>query len=137
MKPKNIMYGKLVFWVIFFLFILNISCLDVKIIDSSAEIISRGTDTALNDSALIYGAVYFAETTNMPFPDADVWIEESDLKTSSDSLGNYSLKVLPGIYTIKCLDPLSDVRFTSVLDNISLLPNEKIEVRFFHGYTIE
>ena len=122
---------------IFFLFILNISCLSIYIVDSSAEVLSRGTDTALNDTSLIYGTVYDEATNNMPYPGVSIWIEDSDIKTSSDTLGNFSLKVLPGTYTIKCLHPYSDVRFTAVLDDVLLMSNEKVEIQFFHGYMAE
>ena len=73
----------------------------------------------------------------MPYPGVNIWIEDSDIKTSSDTLGNFNLKVLPGTYTIKCLHPYSDVRFTAVLDDILLMSNEKVEVQFFHGYMAE
>ncbi len=121
---------------ILFLFILNISCREVRIIDSSAEILSR-TDTALNDSALIYGVVYLAKTTNMPVSDANIWIEETDTNTISNIQGRFSLKVLPGTYTINCLRDSDEERFTATLRNISLLSNEKVEVQFFHGYIAE
>ena len=111
----------------------NNSCREVRIINSSAEIINREIDIALNDSALIYGAVYDAGTVNNPYSGANIWIEETGNSTNSDTMGNFRLRVLPGIYTIKCLGPYSDSMFTADLDNISLVANEKIEVQFFHG----
>lgn len=115
------------------LIILAWSCRREIIVDSSSVIISRNIDETLNDSSLIYGFVYGAETLNSPFPNANIWIEGSDLKTTSDIYGNFSLPVLPGTYTIKCLGNQEEERFTAIVNNITLLPNEKIEIRFYHG----
>lgn len=131
MKPKKL--NTLLFLGICFLLLLNISCRKVRIIDSSAEIINREISTSLNDSALIYGAIYWAGGNNIPVPDTNVWIEETGESASADSVGGFRLGVLPGIYTIKCLGPYSDSMFTAVLDNVSLVANERIEVQFLHG----
>lgn len=125
--------GRLALLAIFFFSILDTSCLDVYYIDSEAKIVGRYTDTALNDSALIYGTVVLNETDNMPYPNTDIWIDETGIKTTSDVFGKFNLKVLPGTYTVKCLAPYSEERFMMTLNDISLLPNEKIEIQFFHG----
>lgn len=117
--------------------ILAWSCNDPIIVDSSAEIISRSFDETLNDSALIYGFVYGAETVASPVPNAKIWIIESNFETTSDIYGNFSLSVLPGTHTIKCLHNQYEERFTAIVKNITLLPNEKIEIRFNHGYIVE
>ena len=129
MKTKN----KIGFLVVVLLLIVVNSCRQIAIIESSTEIVSRDTDIALNDSALIYGSVIFAGTENMPESGASIWIEGTDIKTTSDVWGPYSLQTLPGTYKIKCLGLASDERVTAILDNISLLPNEKIEIRFYLG----
>lgn len=121
------------FLVLALLLIFASSCRQIAIIESSTEIVSRGNDIALNDSALIYGSVIFAGTENMPEPGASIWIEGTDIKTTSDVWGYYSLQILPGTYKIKCLGLSNDERFIAILDNISLLPNEKIEIRFYLG----
>ena len=115
------------------LLILALSCRRITIIDSSAEIISRSIDETLNDSALIYGTVFFGKDDEVPMSNANVWIEVSNLKTTSDIYGSFSLPVLPGTYTIKCLGNQYEERFTAVVKNITLSPNEKIEIRFYHG----
>ena len=92
---------------------------------------------ALNDSSMIYGTVFDGpDTTSSPFPDANIWIEGSDVKTTSNIQGSFNLKVLPDTYSVKCLHPHSEERFTMTLD-ISLSPNEKVEIQFFHGSVSE
>lgn len=125
--------GRVVLLAIFFFSILDTSCLSIHYIESEAKIVGRSIDTALNDSALIYGTVFDGREISFPFPDANIWIEGTGIETTSDIQGKFSLRVLPGTYTIKCLHPYSDVRFTMVLENISLISNEKIELQFFHG----
>lgn len=123
------------------LLILINSCRQIHVVDSKAEIVSRTIDATLNDSVLIYGYVYVAESVvevnYMPEPDASIWVEGTDLRTNSDIFGQFSLKVLPGTYTIKCLGPYSDPRFTAYLKGISLSPNEKIKLQFYIGYIAE
>lgn len=109
------------------------ACNEVHYIDSEAKIIGRYTDAALNDSSLIYGIVIMKGTINMPYSNAEIWIEETDDNTASDIQGKFSLRVLPGTYTVKCLAPYNEDRFLMTLKDISLSPNEKIEIHFFHG----
>lgn len=122
----------LLFVLSFCAFLLS-ACNEVHYIDSEAKIIGRYTDTALNDSSLIYGTVFDGSGTSLPFPDVDIWIEGTDIKTTSDIQGKFSLRVLAGTYTVKCLAPYNEDRFLMTLKDISLSPNEKIEIHFFHG----
>jgi hypothetical protein len=128
--------GRLVLLVIFFFSILVTSCLSIHYIDSETKIVGRSTDTALNDSALIYGTVVVINS-DMPYPNADVWIEGTEIKTTSDIYGKFNLKVLSGTYTVKSLDNNSEERFMMTLKDISLSPNEKIEILFSHGVKVE
>lgn len=129
--------GKVLLLAIFFIPVLLSSCLNPYYIDSKSNIVKRSTDTALNDSALIYGTVFGGpDTTSFPFPGANIWIEETDIKTTSNIQGSFNLKVLPDTYSVKCIHPNSEERFTMTLD-ISLSPNEKVEIQFFHGSVSE
>ena len=69
----------------------------------------------------------------MPHPHASIWIDGTNIKTTSDVYGKFNIKILPGTYTVKCLDPSSEERFLMTLKDISLSPNEKIELLFSHG----
>ncbi|MCX6239895.1 MAG: hypothetical protein NTY07_20515 [Bacteroidia bacterium] len=116
------------------LLVLTNSCHHIVIVNSKAIIASRSIDIALNDSALIYGTVFFGESETVPMTSANVWIEGSSIKTISNNMGLFSLKIMPGIYSIKCLGEKYEEKFTAVLNNLSVSPNEKVEIRFFHGY---
>lgn len=113
------------------------SCRHVAYIESKAIIVSRTIDIALKDSAMIYGMVYYAADEKTPVPNANVWIETSNLKTTSDNAGFFSLKIAPGTYTIKCLGEYSSQEFTMVIKDLLLSPNEKVEIRFLHGERAE
>lgn len=119
------------------LLILTNSCHHIVIVNSKAIIASRSIDIALNDSALIYGTVFFGESETVPMTSANVWIEGSNIKTISDNMGLFSLKILPGIYTVKCLGEYSSEEFVAVIKDIEVLPNEKVEIKFFHGYVVQ
>ncbi|MDR0436955.1 MAG: hypothetical protein LBH22_01490 [Bacteroidales bacterium] len=119
------------------------SCLPTpKIEESKAFIVSRHFDTALQDSAMIHGEVLslaeerpFAscikidDNTVCSFIDWVISIEETDLSTRCDSTGNFSIKLLPGTYTINCIYP-SEVDPSVQLKNLTLLPNERVRVKF-------
>lgn len=127
------MYVKLALATIFFFSVLVTSCLSINYIDSATQVVGRSMDTSLNDSSLIYGTVIVNTTNNMPHPHASIWIDGTNIKTTSDVYGKFNIKILPGTYTVKCLDPSSEERFLMTLKDISLSPNEKIELLFSHG----
>ncbi|GAB6278022.1 MAG: hypothetical protein STSR0006_00170 [Lentimicrobium sp.] len=114
-----------------------ISCRKVHTYPSIAIIVNRLIDTTLNDSALIFGYVYSAEDEKTPELNANIWIEDTNIKTNSDSSGFFSLKLLSGTYTIKCLGKYSNEDMIIELKNLSILPNERIEVKFLQGVIIE
>jgi signal peptidase I len=132
-KTKITMYVKLALATIFFFSVLVTSCLSINYIDSATQVVGRSMDTSLNDSSLIYGTVIVNTTNNMPHPHASIWIDGTNIKTTSDVYGKFNIKILPGTYTVKCLDPSSEERFLMTLKDISLSPNEKIELLFSHG----
>lgn len=121
------------FLVVFILLIITSSCRQVHIYESKAIIISRVIDITLQDSALIYGMVLYAGDEKTPLPNTNIWIESSNFKTKSDNAGSFSMKIPPGIYTIKCLHEYSSEEFVATIKNIAVLPNEKIEIKFLHG----
>ena len=135
-KQTTKISGEVVLLAVFLILVLLSSCLDPYYLDSKSNIVKRSTDTALNDSALIYGTVVVINS-DMPYPNADVWIEGTEIKTTSDIYGKFSLKILPGTYSIKCLHPLKEERFMMTLKDISVSPNEKVEILFSHGIQVE
>ena len=106
-------------------------------IDGKATIVSRTFDSTLKDSAMIYGMVYYAADERRPMQNANIWIESSNLKTTSNNAGFFSLKIIPGIYTIKCLGEYAPQEFTMVIKDLSLSTTEKVEIRFLHGERAE
>ncbi|HEY4787176.1 MAG TPA: hypothetical protein VIH57_14055 [Bacteroidales bacterium] len=66
-----------------------------------AIIINRSTDLTLKDSALIYGTVCSAMDEKTPGFNAKVWVEGTNILTTVDLSGSFSIKLAPGIYTIK------------------------------------
>ena len=122
---------------VFFLLCMAISCRKVYTYHSKAIIVKRSIDSTLNDSAFIYGMVYSAEDEKTPEINANVWIEGNNIQTNSDSTGFFSIELLSGIYTIKCPGKFSNEDLIIELKNISILPNEKIEIKFLQGIIIE
>jgi hypothetical protein len=119
------------------LMILINSCRQIQYYESKAIIMSRTIDVSLADSVLIYGMVYDAVELSLIIPDAKIWIEENNIETTSDYTGFFSLKTTAGTYTIKCLQNHKDEEFTAILEDIVLLPNEKIEIKFLLGTIVE
>lgn len=132
---KNLLKVRLL--VIFILLITINSCRHVAYSVSKAIIVSRAFDIALKDSAMIYGMVYYAADEKKPMQNANIWIESANLKTTSNNAGFFSLKIIPGIYTIKCLGENANEEFTMVIKDLSLSPTEKVEIKFLHGERAE
>ena len=125
------------FLIIFSLLITISACRHVAYVGSKATIVNRTFDAALKDSAMIYGTVYYAADEKKPMQNANIWIETTNLKTTSNNVGFFSLKIIPGIYTIKCLGENAPQEFTMVINALSLSPNEKVEIKFLHGERAE
>jgi len=119
------------FFTIIFLFVLLLfaSCLNTKIYEAKALIVSRSFDTSLQDSAMIYGYVRSAAYEEILPYNMIVLIQETKTTTECDSLGNFSLKLLSGTYTVMCFNP-SVTDDTLKLENLKILPNEKVEIKF-------
>ena len=132
---KNLLKVRLL--VIFSLLITISACRHVYYDPSKSLIVSRSFDVQLKDSAMIYGNVYYVGNQKTPIPQAHIWIENSSIKTLSDLAGYFSLKVLPGKYTIKCFRDDPNEEFTVVLKDLSILPNEKVEVNLLRGTRAE
>lgn len=113
------------------------SCLKVHIYEGKATITGRSTDLILKDSALIRGMVYSAMDKKTPEVDANVWMEGTNLKTTTNNTGYFNLKLLPGAYTIKCLGKYSSQNMMEELKNVIILPNEVIEIEFLQGIIVE
>ena len=128
---------KVRFSIIFILLFSLISCRHVAFTESKATIVGRTFDSTLKDSAMIYGMVYYAADEKRPMQNANIWIETTTLKTTSNNAGFFSLKIIPGIYTIKCLGENSNQEFTMVIKELSLSATEKVEIRFLHGERAE
>jgi hypothetical protein len=115
------------------------SCLDRHFVEGRAELIST-TDSSLNDSSLVYGYIYRIDwaTYNYSGHEFEVWQENSDLKTTNNTLGFYSLMTSPGTHTIKCQEVNNEWEKLIVeMKNISLVKNKKTQIDFYIGYTIE
>jgi len=120
------------------LVILN-SCLKRQFVEGRAEIVSTA-DSALHDSSLIYGNLYRVDWSGKYYyeNEFEIWLENSDFKTTNDTTGYYSLIIEPGIYTIKCQSTGIDwERLIEEVDNIEFIKNQKTKINFYIGYTIE
>lgn len=126
--------------IFFIAFVIASSCLNRQFIDGNAEIVSC-SDTTLNDSSLVFGHVYHVDWSNKEDyheNEFEIWIENSDLKTTNDTTGYYSLKIAPETYTIKCQTTYNVwERLIEEVQNIDLAKNTKTEINFYIGYTIE
>ena len=116
------------------------SCLNRQFVEGRAELVTS-SDSTLNDSSLVYGYVYrldWVGTYRYTENEFEIWLEDSDLRATNDSIGFYSLMTGPGTYTIKCQGTNNEwQRLIVELNNINLLKNHKTQIDFYIGYTIE
>ena len=117
----------------------GVSCLNRQFVKGRAELLSV-TDSLLNDSCLLEGHVTYFENT-APLPPLKDWFEvwlNTGVRTTTDSTGYYSIKTLPGTYTIRCqtrgnvYEPLIEE-----ISNIKIEKNQKVSIDFYIGYSIE
>jgi len=119
--------------------IVNVSCLKRQFIEGRAEFIST-TDTILNDSSLIYGHIYRLNLEgdyHYLENEFEIWLENTDLRTTNDINGYYSIKTKPGTYTIKCQSASNTWERLIEEMKVDLNKNTKTQIDFYIGYTIE
>jgi hypothetical protein len=125
-------------FLVFCMFLLGTTaCRKTKTYEGKAIIVSRSIDTTLKDSALIYGTVCSADNENLRLVNAAIWIDGTNIKTTSNDTGFFNIKFLPNTYTIKYLGQYYSADMTGELANIAVLPNEKIEVKFLQKVVVE
>jgi len=115
------------------------SCLNRQFVKGRAELISTA-DSTLKDSSLVYGYIYRIDWDYYHYSgnEFEVWQENSDLKTTNDTLGFYFFMTTPGTHTIKCQDIYNTWDELIVeMKNVNLLKNKKTQIDFYIGYTIE
>ena len=110
-----------------------VSCRRVYYYEGKLEILSTKIDNTLNDSVLLYGKVFNARDNKTPSINARVWVNELTEETYADNSGAYSLKLPTGIYTVNCQEYYGSPEFIETRKDVSLLPNEKIELNFYLG----
>jgi len=120
--------------------LLNVSCLNRQFIKGRAELISI-SDSILNDSSIFVGYVHKVDwTVNYPY-DAfpfEIWIENTQYRTTTDSTGYYYIKTVPGTYSVKCQSKSNKwVQLIEEKRNVIVDKNKKIRIDFDIGYTVE
>ncbi len=103
--------------------------------DGKAEIVSV-SDSLLNDSSLFVGYIYDLDYSSPDYPAqaARVWIESTSLSTTPDSTGHYSIKTLPGTYTVKCERDFNKwPELIEEVKNVAIKKNQSIHINFYLG----
>ena len=125
---------------IFLLVIICAGCLNRPYVDGRTDFIGI-SDTTIHDSSIFEGHVYRIDYVGnypheaMPF---EIWIENSDYNTQTDSMGYYLIKTIPGTYTIKCQDGSESwSQLIEGVSDISIGKNEKAKIDFYIGYAFE
>ena len=115
-------------------FLLATSCSNYYFKDGRAELI-QVSDTLLNDSSIVVGYVYdLGHSIDYPVQVAQIWIENTNLKTIPDAKGFYFIKAVPGIYTIKCQSDYNDhPDLVEEVKNLKINKNEKVHINFYLG----
>jgi len=130
------MRNKFCYLLVIVTFLANVSCLNRQFIEGRAELVST-SDTMLNDSSIFVGHITHIDMANLYIP-TEIWIENTNYKTTVDSTGYYTLKTLPGTYTIKCQSKWNTWnQLIEEKKNIEITKNKKIKIDFYLGYTVE
>jgi len=110
------------------------SCHSEERIPGRVEVVERSFDSSLQDSVMIHGYVLsVSEEKPLWMMSSTIVVVELAVATQSDSVSGYfSMKLLPGIYTIVCLFPTANPDLT--LNRQEFLPNERVKIRFLMGY---
>jgi hypothetical protein len=117
----------------------NSSCLNRQFIEGKSELVSVA-DTMLTDSAIFVGYAHWLDSpVNYKFQGPfEIWIDNGTKRSTSDSAGYYSIKTIPGTYTIKCQSIGNEWPQLIVgRANIIIEKNSKIRIDFYIGTSVE
>jgi len=119
---------------------MNSSCLDIHYYKGKTILVST-TDSILNGASIITGRVYHIEdmeyTPFKMFP-GEIWMENARYSTTTDSIGNYTMNVSPGIYTLKCQEKGNEWNLLiEEKRDVVVEANKKIRLDFYLGYRVE
>lgn len=109
----------------------------VVISGGRTEVGEKKLDISLQDSVLVYGKVKRADDNVTPEVNARIWARPSGFETYSNDSGYYELKLPPDILTIYCERQFGNREDLGVLNNLELLPNEKVELDFYLRVKVE
>lgn len=118
------------------------SCDDQLFVRGYSSLISV-TDTTLNDSSMFVGQVRQLDlsyscpcaSSTAPFT---VWIDSTQYKTDVTIGTKYTLRLLPGTYTVKCQNKNNNSnQLIEVQKDITIEKNQKIRIDFYLGYPAE
>jgi len=137
-RIESTSFRNLLFLIFLFLILsLMESCRQVHLYHGKSVIISKTVDNSLNDSVMFFGKVYDVGNNNLPSIRARIWVDGLTIDALSDNTGSYSLKLPSGVYNVHCQAEFGSDEFTETRNDISLLPNEKIEIDFYLGTRVE
>lgn len=113
------------------------SCSPIVNTPGRVEIVSRTFDYSLQDSAMVHGYLLDVLSEEPLFLHrATISIVETGGVTQDNDSGYFSIKLLPGTYTIRVIDDrylrIENVQYLKISN---ILPNEKIKVKFFRPTT--
>ena len=122
------------------LMLLNYSCLSIHY-QEGKTILGTTTDTILNGSSIITGHVHHFDDLNYSLFNqiqGEIWMENARYRTTTDSTGTYTLKISPGIYTVKCQRMGNEWNLlVEEKRDIVVAANKKVHLDFYIGYRVE
>jgi len=117
--------------------VLFISCNRVQIYPGRIEIVERSFDYSLQDSAAIHGYVLEAYEEKPTLScRSTILIVETGATTQDNDSGYFFIKLLPGTYTVERFFTFPTWNDTMRLENLKILPNEKVKIKFFRRIEI-
>ena len=113
-------------------------CFERDFVTGHADVVSV-SDTAISDSSIFVGYVYEHPDYGFkqPVPDAQVWLSDKEVFTSTNSEGYYFLKTVSGKHRLKCQSDDNQWSQLIVEKDIEINKNEKVQIDFYLGYTVE
>ncbi|TAL75876.1 MAG: hypothetical protein EPN88_03195 [Bacteroidetes bacterium] len=128
---KNILLLLALFLIIIY------SCRQIHFVDGESIILNRSIDTSLNDSAMIFGTVYYNDCDQCFAFQAKIWINGTELNTMTGTKGYFKLIIPSGLSTIKCTRINDQYKIIEEIKDLLILKNEKIELKIILGHVVE
>ncbi len=106
---------------------ITLGCKNPKVIQGDVIVVNRSIDTSLHGRSIMQGLIYKSGLSVYSSDSISVWIVNNNISILADSLGQFTIQIAPGTYSI-CCQGVND-KYETCSEPIEVIPNETVDLK--------